>query len=163
MDENKYFKLFDKYIGKPKLVPELYKQVKHDFSNLNDAAMFCYRNSFSDDLYDDYDECDYKDKKLIDRYFTKNDVNYLKQDVLYNAFKTIESCLNHKNRYGLVRKSDIDKKKIIQSYKTFFLDVVIEQSDLYNKGHWYHFNTYIKPRVWTMLMIYIIAYIVINY
>ena len=157
MDEDNYFKLFDQYIGTPKLVSKLYQQVKNDFLNLNDAAKFCYSNSFSDDFYDNYD---YDDTKLIDRYFTKNDVNYLKRNILFNSFKTIESCLLHKNKYGLVKKSDIDKNKIIQSYKTFFLDIILEQSDLFNKGHWYHFNKYVKPRLWAMLIIYMIAYII---
>ena len=160
MDENNYFKLFDQYIGKPKLVPELYKQIKNDFPKLDDAVKFSYSNSFSDDIYDNYGESDYQDKKLIDRYLIKNDVNYLKQDVLCNAFKTIESCLNYKRRYGLVKKSDIDKSKIIQSYKTFFLDIIIEQNGLSNKGNLYHFSKYIKPRLWDMLIIYMIAYII---
>ena len=155
MDENNYFKLFDQYIGTPKLVPELYKQVKKDFPNLNDAIKFSHNNS-----YDDYGEHDYEDTRLIDRYFIKTDVNYLKQDVLYNAFKTIESCLNYKRRYGLVKKSYIDKSKIIQSYKTLFLDIIIEQNGLSNKGNLYHFSKYIKPRLWDMLIIYMIAYII---
>ena len=74
MDENNYFKLFDQYIGKSKLVPELYKQVKKDFSNLNDAAMFCYNNSFSDDVYDEYDEYDYKDKKHTNQIIGDNTI-----------------------------------------------------------------------------------------
>lgn len=163
MDEDNYFKIFDQYLGTPKLVPKLYKQVKKDFSNLNDAIKFSHNNSFCDDLYDDYDdygEHDYEDKKLVDRYFIKNDVNYLKQDVLYNAFKTIESCLNHKSRYGLIKKSDIDKSKIIQSYKTPFLDIILEQRNFSNKEGWYHFNKYIKPRLWAMLILYMIAYII---
>lgn len=160
MDENNYFKLFDQYIGKPNLVPKLYKQVKRDFLNLDDAVMFCYDNSSCDDIYDNYGKHDYEDKKLIDRYFIKNDVNYLKQNLLCNAFKTIESCLKHKSRYGLVKRSDIDKRKIIQSYKTFFLDIIIEQIDLPNKGNWYHLVKYIKPRLWAILIIYMVAYII---
>ena len=37
MDENNYFKLFDQYIGKSKLVPELYKQVKN-INNYNNES-----------------------------------------------------------------------------------------------------------------------------
>ena len=160
MNENTYFKLFDQYIGAPKLVPELYKQIKKDFPKLEDAIRFSYNNSSSDDIYDNYGEYDYQDKKLIDRYFIKNDVNYLKQNILCNAFKTIKSCLSYKSRDGLVKKSDINKSKIIQSYKTFFFDVIIEESDLYNNCGWYHFNKYIKPRLWGMVLNYTIAYII---
>ena len=66
MDEDNYFKLVDQYIGTPKLVSKLYQQVKNDFLNLNDAAKFCYGNSFSDDFYDDY--YDYYDYDYYDDY-----------------------------------------------------------------------------------------------
>lgn len=158
MNENTYFKLFDQYLGKSKLVPELYKQVKKDFPNLTEASRFSYNNASSDSIDDD--EYDYKDKKLIDKYCDKNNINYLKQDILCNAFKTVSDCLQYKNRYGLVKKSDINKSKIIQSYKTFFLCIIIEQSSLPDTGNWVRINRYAKPRFWAMLMVYIITYII---
>ena len=157
-DENNYFKLFDQYIGKSKLVPELYKQVKNDFPKLDDAVKFSYNNASSDSIDDD--ELDYKDKKLIDKYCDKNNINYLKQDILCNAFKTVSDCLQYKNRYGLVEKSDINKSKITQSYKNLFLCIIIEQTSLPDKSNWVRINKYIKPRLWAMLIIYMIAYII---
>ena len=79
MDEDNYFKLFDQYIGTPKLVSKLYQQVKNDFLNLNDAAKFCYSNSFSDDFYDNYDYDDYDDD-----YYDNYDYDYDNYDYDYD-------------------------------------------------------------------------------
>ena len=76
MDENNYFKLFDQYIGKSKLVPELYKQVKKDFPKLDDAVKFSYSNSFSDDIYDNYGESDYQDNEFKNLILCRGDFKW---------------------------------------------------------------------------------------